>query len=158
MTPVIKEDCEPAENQLGYFGRSKSMTGSKHKSSNGLIPIPSASNIESNYKVFDANASPYIPLTSGNGFNLNGSAGQHSEEERQIQREEKEMFSKLEKPRVRYDVEVITKLVVYTGMLIPPTLSLTSLTLDCLGIAWIAVEGNPILFELIGLGLGKDAG
>lgn len=32
--------------------------------------------------------------------------------------EEKEMFSRLEKPRVRYDVEVVTKLVVYTGMII----------------------------------------
>lgn len=29
--------------------------------------------------------------------------------------EEKEMFSRLEKPRVRYDVEVVTKLVVYAG-------------------------------------------
>jgi hypothetical protein len=28
---------------------------------------------------------------------------------------EKEMFSRLEKPRVRYDVEVVTKLVVYSG-------------------------------------------
>jgi hypothetical protein len=28
---------------------------------------------------------------------------------------EKEMFSQLEKPRVRYDVEVVTKLVVYSG-------------------------------------------
>ena len=33
--------------------------------------------------------------------------------------EEKEMFSRLEKPRVRYDVEVVTKLVVYTGKLLP---------------------------------------
>lgn len=31
--------------------------------------------------------------------------------------EEKEMFLMLEKPRVRYDVEVVTKLVVYTGKL-----------------------------------------
>ncbi|KAI0428129.1 PAP2 superfamily-domain-containing protein [Xylaria sp. FL1042] len=50
---------------------------------------------------------------------------------------EKEVFSKLVKPRVRYDVEVITKLVVYAG------------------IAWFAVEGVPILFEFIpGLGAG----
>jgi len=48
---------------------------------------------------------------------------------------EREMFSRLEKPRVRYDVEVITKLVVYTG------------------IAWLAVEINPIIFEIIGLGM-----
>lgn len=34
--------------------------------------------------------------------------------------EEKEMFSRLEKPRVRYDVEVVTKLVVYTGKIPPP--------------------------------------
>lgn len=32
---------------------------------------------------------------------------------------EKEVFSKLIKPRVRYDVEVVTKLVVYTGMFHP---------------------------------------
>ncbi|KAI1328558.1 PAP2-domain-containing protein [Xylariaceae sp. FL0255] len=50
---------------------------------------------------------------------------------------EREVFSKLVRPRVRYDVEVITKLVVYTG------------------IAWFAVEGIPILFEFIpGLGAG----
>ncbi len=48
---------------------------------------------------------------------------------------EKEMFSRLEKPRVRYDVEVVTKLVVYTG------------------IGWLAVEVCPIMFELIGFGM-----
>jgi dihydrosphingosine 1-phosphate phosphatase len=31
------------------------------------------------------------------------------------ERDEKEMFSRLEKPRVRYDVEVVTKLIVYSG-------------------------------------------
>jgi len=46
---------------------------------------------------------------------------------------DKEMFFNLEKPRIRYDVEVITKLVVYAG------------------IAWWALEGNPLLFELLGL-------
>ncbi|KAK7422108.1 Long-chain base-1-phosphate phosphatase [Neonectria punicea] len=47
---------------------------------------------------------------------------------------EKEMFSQLVKPRVRYDVEVVTKLVIYTG------------------IAWFAVAIIPIMFELVGLG------
>lgn len=37
---------------------------------------------------------------------------------------EKEMFEKLVKPRVRYDVEVVTKLVVYTGKLISANLPL----------------------------------
>lgn len=39
-----------------------------------------------------------------------------SEDRRQYERDEKEIFSKVEKPRVRYDVEVVTKLVVYTGI------------------------------------------
>ncbi|KAL9594828.1 MAG: hypothetical protein Q9179_005224 [Wetmoreana sp. 5 TL-2023] len=59
-----------------------------------------------------------------------------SEDRRQYEREEKELFSMVEKPRVRYDVEVVTKLIVYTG------------------IAWLAVEGNPLLFQLVGLGSG----
>ncbi|KAI1372284.1 PAP2-domain-containing protein [Hypoxylon crocopeplum] len=50
---------------------------------------------------------------------------------------EKEVFSKLVKPRVRYDVEVVTKLVVYCG------------------IGWLAVEIIPVLYEVIpGLGAG----
>ncbi|KAI2467295.1 PAP2-domain-containing protein [Annulohypoxylon bovei var. microspora] len=50
---------------------------------------------------------------------------------------EHEVFSKLVKPRVRYDVEVVTKLVVYAG------------------IGWLAVEVIPILYEIIpGLGAG----
>ncbi|EOO00466.1 putative long-chain base protein 3 protein [Phaeoacremonium minimum UCRPA7] len=48
---------------------------------------------------------------------------------------EKEMFQKLVKPRVRYDVEVVTKLVVYTG------------------IGWLAVEIIPVIFEFVGLGV-----
>ncbi|KAI1403481.1 PAP2-domain-containing protein [Hypoxylon fuscum] len=49
----------------------------------------------------------------------------------------KEVFSKLVKPRVRYDVEVVTKLVVYAG------------------IGWLAVEVVPVLYEFIpGLGAG----
>ncbi|EFX06249.1 sphingosine-1-phosphate phosphohydrolase [Grosmannia clavigera kw1407] len=53
---------------------------------------------------------------------------------RQDELGEKEMFEKLVKPRVRYDVEVVTKLVVYTG------------------IGWLAVEAIPMMFQFIGLG------
>jgi dihydrosphingosine 1-phosphate phosphatase len=57
-------------------------------------------------------------------------------EEYNEEQEAREIFQKLERPRVRYDVEVVTKLIVYTG------------------IAWLAVELNPLLFELLGLGMG----
>ncbi|CZT25019.1 related to sphingoid base-phosphate phosphatase [Ramularia collo-cygni] len=54
-------------------------------------------------------------------------------ESRRDERLDREMFSALEKPRIRYDVEVITKIIVYAG------------------IAWLAVEGNPILFGKVGI-------
>ena len=44
-----------------------------------------------------------------------GLSRQPSMERRRQEKEERELFSKLEKPRVRYDVEVVTKLIVYTG-------------------------------------------
>ncbi|KAK1834573.1 hypothetical protein QBC39DRAFT_18746 [Podospora conica] len=47
---------------------------------------------------------------------------------------EKEMFSTLVRPRVRYDVEVVTKLVIYAG------------------IGWLAVDGMLVAFERVGLG------
>jgi dihydrosphingosine 1-phosphate phosphatase len=43
-------------------------------------------------------------------------AGTSSDGSREEERNDREMFSALEKPRTHYDVEVITKLVVYTGM------------------------------------------
>lgn len=49
--------------------------------------------------------------------------------------DEKEVFSQIKKPRVRYDVEVVTKLVVYAG------------------IPWIVIEVAPLLFDLVGLGV-----
>lgn len=51
--------------------------------------------------------------------------------------EDRQIFLRLERPRVRYDVEVVTKLIVYAG------------------IGWWAVEGNPVLFELCGLGMSR---
>lgn len=53
---------------------------------------------------------------------------------RQDELGEREMFEKLVKPRVRYDVEVVTKLIVYTG------------------IGWLAVEVIPVMFDILGLG------
>lgn len=66
--------------------------------------------------------------------------------------EKRELFMKLTKPRVRYDVEVVTKLIVYSGKCHANDCSDES-QLTKAGIAWIAVEGNPLLFELVGLGM-----
>lgn len=60
----------------------------------------------------------------------NDAAPRYSAED---EKDKSELFATVQKPRVRYDVEVITKLVVYCG------------------IGWLAVEGNPILFHYVGL-------
>jgi hypothetical protein len=49
--------------------------------------------------------------------------------------QENRLFLSIQKPRVRYDVEVVTRLIVYSG------------------IAWLAVEGSPLLFKYVGLGV-----
>ncbi|KAI1076392.1 PAP2-domain-containing protein [Whalleya microplaca] len=83
---------------------------------------------------------PAAETAEGNGTgkgNGNGNAEPDLYIGSQDELGEKEVFSKLIKPRVRYDVEVVTKLIVYTG------------------IGWIAVEGVPVLYEFIpGLGAG----
>jgi hypothetical protein len=56
-----------------------------------------------------------------------------SDNGREEEVQDRNMFSALEKPRIRYDVEVITKVVVYAG------------------IGWLAVEGDPLLFRWLGL-------
>lgn len=50
---------------------------------------------------------------------------------------EAELFSRIAKPRVRYDVEVVTKLIVYSG------------------ISFIVIEAAPILFSMTGLSVQK---
>ena len=98
----------------------------------------------------------YTPLTPGT---VSGSSSrQPSSERRQDEREEREIFSKLEKPRVRYDVEVITKLVVYSGTWELSQFAASNKLNSPAGIAWIAVEGAPLLFETIGLGITDQPG
>ncbi|QSZ36166.1 hypothetical protein DSL72_007291 [Monilinia vaccinii-corymbosi] len=95
------------------------------------LPDPAQSRVGSYEQMMGAGHVMYIPGIEGVDVEEDEiTVGQENE------LDETEMFSRLEKPRVRYDVEVVTKLVVYSG------------------IAWLAVEGNPIIFEVIGLGMG----
>ncbi|PQE33177.1 PAP2 superfamily protein [Rutstroemia sp. NJR-2017a WRK4] len=100
------------------------------------LPTPAQSRVGSYEQMMGAGHVLYTPAMSTPGLD-----GPDAEEDEITvgqgnELDETEMFLRLEKPRVRYDVEVVTKLVVYSG------------------IAWLAVEGNPIIFEIIGLGMG----
>ncbi len=78
-----------------------------------------------------------------------------SEHRRELEKEERDIFLMVEKPRVRYDVEVVTKLIVYTGMHNVRIFHVVPWLIRVSGIAWLAVEGNPIFFGYIGFGLGS---
>ena len=126
-----------------YFGMTTSNSISGKQTAAGL-PTPANSNLDLYNSITGAETAIYTPLTPGSLVTGSASSSRRPSAERRQdereEREEREMFSKLEKPRVRYDVEVITKLIVYTG------------------IAWISVEGAPILFQTIGLGLEVKPG
>ena len=129
--PRFREKSIEAPN---YFGVTTS-TNTSRPPANGLLPTPDPSDIDLQKSMTETEQPLYTPLTSNS---VSGNVSRRpSQIRRQDEKEEREMFSNLEKPRVRYDVEVITKLIVYAG------------------IAWIACEGSPLLFEVIGLGMGK---
>ncbi|KAF2458973.1 PAP2 superfamily-domain-containing protein [Lineolata rhizophorae] len=78
-----------------------------------------------------------FPKFEDGGFETGGldgaGEGQEREGEEEVEKEDREIFLRLVKPRVRYDVEVVTKLIIYSG------------------IAWLAVEFNPYLFHVLEL-------
>ncbi|KAI9754681.1 MAG: hypothetical protein M4579_004586 [Chaenotheca gracillima] len=112
----------------------------------GALPSPTLARVDTNEQMMGQNVALYTPDDAAPAkdviFDTNiqrslptPSLNESGKMEHENEQEEREMFLQLEKPRVRYDVEVVSKLIVYSG------------------IGWLAVEVNPILFELVGLGL-----
>ena len=97
---------ENKADQGSYFELKKSTSASARPATDFAKSSLSKAAIE-------AETAVYTPLTPEVDLSLSRSS---SQERRQDEKETREMFSKLEKPRVRYDVEVVTKLIVYTGM------------------------------------------
>ena len=114
-TPMLGENAEGDGSRPGHCGMARSKNNSERPPVAGLLvtPGPSANGY---LKTPESVNILYTPLTPSDASNGKSTLTRRpSEDRRQYQREKTEMFSKLEKPRVRYDVEVITKLVVYTG-------------------------------------------
>lgn len=147
---IIGERGGIPKSSPDYFGVTTSNNASKKYPTAGLLPTPASSNSDLYQSMIGAETAPYTPLTPGNA---SGSGSRRpSAERRQDEKEERELFSKLEKPRVRYDVEVITKLVVYTGMSTSICTKSRNGLNNAAGIGWIAIDGGPLLFEVLGLG------
>ncbi|MCJ1288098.1 hypothetical protein MMC26_007453 [Xylographa opegraphella] len=107
----VKED----ESTKDYFKHTKASSQPTGKSTaifsaqKTAIPDASGSQNWSDKSVFTPSA-PFDNTVTSNEL-----ARTISQLRRKDKREEKEIFSKLVKPRVRYDVEVITKMIVYSG-------------------------------------------
>jgi hypothetical protein len=80
------------------------------------LPTPASSDINLPASASSTDVAVQTPLTpNDSNQSLHGMVRTASQDRRQEVKEEQEMFSRLERPRVRYDVEVITKLIVYFG-------------------------------------------
>jgi len=125
-----------------------------------LLPTPMQSRVQS-YEHMMGTGQVYPPGTNAttppNSDKGDGSDVQFTQAltDEENETEKREIFMMLTKPRVRYDVEVVTKLIVYSGEFLSLNCALDMLTDVWIGIAWIAVEGNPLLFQLVGLGMPK---
>ena len=101
---------------LGYFDVPKPRKQSNAMLTVGSLPTPALSSTSLYDNFMDNNIAVTTPITPDSitqePVGITRSA---SQDRRQNEKEDREMFSQLEKPRVRYDVEVITKLIVYTG-------------------------------------------
>ncbi|KAF8461277.1 phosphatidic acid phosphatase type 2/haloperoxidase [Kalaharituber pfeilii] len=136
-----KRRRESIGSDSGRGGMGVGTGVSKYEREMGTVVAPAftspskhSHNHKQSHQVVGTERGAEVEVRGGGGGEVNGGEGhERAEDER---REEAEMFMRIERPRVRYDVEVVTKLVVYAG------------------IAWLAVEWIPVLFELAGLGLG----
>jgi len=123
----------------GYFEKPVQDSPSSLRVPQGPLAVPPSPALStegsSHSLVPQENPAFHAPLTPCDSSQSIFELERDSSQDRRDREEEKAVFSQLSKPRVRYDVEVITKLVVYTG------------------IGFIAAEGAPFIFWQLGLGL-----
>ncbi len=115
---VVNADKDGAVSQVSGISAMRGMAKT------GNLPTPAQSRVGSYEQMIGQGQVLYTPATPPAGSEDGQEDGAEIFVGQQNELEEKEMFSRLEKPRVRYDVEVVTKLVVYTGKLLSENLPL----------------------------------
>lgn len=112
-------ESRPQHNE-SYFDPKPSGSASNRFLASSMPPTPALSNLDLRQHMAGVELAVYTPPTPDLGLAAPGNLNRRlSDDRRQYEREDREMFSRLEIPRVRYDVEVITKLIVYSGMVTP---------------------------------------
>jgi membrane-associated phospholipid phosphatase len=124
----------PTKSQPAAEEPSKPLLGA------GLLPTPMASRVHSYERMMGTGnvheSEKNINTPPESDTDVASDVLKTMQSPTEEENEKREIFMQLTKPRVRYDVEVVTKLIIYSG------------------IGWLAVGINPILFELVGLGMG----
>ncbi|KAL8732480.1 MAG: hypothetical protein Q9166_002694 [cf. Caloplaca sp. 2 TL-2023] len=111
-----RDQAKSDNTDSAYFSKTFSRNGPEIARITALpTPAPSQLDLRTNLELPDVFLDdPMTPRTLPSIANTPDR--RLSEDRRQFEKEEREIFSMVEKPRVRYDVEVVTKLIVYTGM------------------------------------------
>lgn len=137
---VGPQSAADAYETLAFRERKRRESLGKSDPTPNLADIQAGVVSQSNDFVSSPTSYEQKPIRKENNTNKNDEGDSNvSNPEEPYDMQEREMLSRIEKPRVRYDVEVVTKLLVYSG------------------IAWWSVEGIPIVFSLVGLGAGSPA-
>lgn len=104
---TVPEDSEWAPGTSNVKSADATQLGVKP------LPTPATSRVQSYEHMMGTGKVSLGLMTPPQGVDyLDGTLQTSTEAER----EKRELFEKLTKPRVRYDVEVVTKLIVYSGM------------------------------------------
>ncbi|KAL8769473.1 MAG: hypothetical protein Q9209_004534 [Squamulea sp. 1 TL-2023] len=112
---IARDQARSDNTDSAYFSPTTSNSGMLEKLRITALPTPAPSQVDL-HKGFtlpdvfldDTTTPGTLPST------VNTPDRRASEDRREYEKEEREIFSMVEKPRVRYDVEVVTKLIVYT--------------------------------------------
>lgn len=115
MTPLTTG--KPGEDSMpsSYFTANPCENGSAQVPMSARLPTPAHSETNLYPQLMGAEIAVRSPLILISQPDTGSPRRSPSEDRRLYEKEEREMFSTLEKPRVRYDVEVVTKLIVYMG-------------------------------------------
>lgn len=119
LSPPQEASPSPSPER-GFFERQATVQGRKRSSSLEMFRAQMGTGAETQSTV---------PVTAAK----HGQEESAQDTQAMDELQEQQIFSSIQKPRVRYDVEVVTKLIVYSG------------------IAWWAIEGIPVLFQHVGL-------
>ena len=113
---AAREPQKYGAESSGYFEGSNLLSQRRILQPSGSLPTPPSSSLNLHDYMTEDIATNNLPLTpDALTHEQFSNIRSISQDRRQNEKEDREMFSRLQKPRVRYDVEVVTKLIVYTG-------------------------------------------